>query len=266
MKVDAVSFSFSGKHVKNKQEINLPYLYTVDLAKKQPTRKKDNGIKIATGFLALSAVLITLFNIKGPKRPPLNITDIADKTKGLNKIKGHEKNVNELKKKVLYPLLCAIKGDKQIAYTKHFKSGVILTDKNGTNLSNITEAFIEHAKELGIRTVSIPHTGKRTNSKGKVFEHRLKRNELIKNVYSELKRAKELFQRDGKYTIINLGDIAKLTDLKVIKSQKSNFEAMLANLDNRKFPGVIWAGWTTKTKDVPLFFNDLPILITKLVD
>ena len=89
---------------------------------------------------------------------------------------------------------------------------------------------------------------------------------MIKSVYNELKRAQELYAKDGKYTIINLGDIAKMTDLKVIKSQKSNFEAMLENLDSKKFPGIIWAGWTTKTKDVPLFLNNLPILITKLVN
>ena len=57
-----------------------------------------------------------------------------------------------------------------------------------------------------------------------------------------------------------------MTDLKVIKSQKSNFEAMLENLDSRKFPGIVWAGWTTKTKNVPLFLNNLPRLMTKLVD
>ena len=57
-----------------------------------------------------------------------------------------------------------------------------------------------------------------------------------------------------------------MTNLKVIKSQKSNFEAILENIDSKKFSGIVWAGWTTKTKNVPLFLNNLPILITKLVD
>ena len=89
---------------------------------------------------------------------------------------------------------------------------------------------------------------------------------MIKFVYGELKNAEKHFKDTKEYTIINLGDIAKLTDLKVIKSQKSNFEAMLANMNSKKFPGIVWAGWTTKTNDVPLFFNELPFLITKLTN
>ena len=233
MKVQAVSYPYTGSRIKDKQEYNFSYLYTVDLAKQQ-SKEKAHKIKVATGLLALAAVLVTLFNIKGPKRLPYDIVDIPSTEKGLNKLENFASTANELKHKVLYPLQCARKGDKHIEKSKMFKSGVILTDKSSTNLAEVTDAFMEHANELGINTVSIPRKSKRINAK--------------------------------EYTIINLGDIAKLTDLKVIKSQKSNFEAMLGNLNNKKFPGIIWAGWTTKTKDVPLFFNDLPILITKLVD
>lgn len=265
MKVQAVSYPYTGSRIKDKQEYNFSYLYTVDLAKQQ-SKEKAHKIKVATGLLALAAVLVTLFNIKGPKRLPYDIVDIPSTEKGLNKLENFASTVNELKHKVLYPLQCARKGDKHIEKSKMFKSGVILTDKSSTNLSEVTDAFMEHANELGINTVSIPRKSKRINAKGEIFEKDLKRHELIKIVYGELKNAEKHFKDTKEYTIINLGDIAKLTDLKVIKSQKSNFEAMLGNLNNKKFPGIIWAGWTTKTKDVPLFFNDLPILITKLVD
>lgn len=265
MKVHAVSYSFNGTQGNIKRESVIPYLYTLDLAKME-SKEKAHKVRATIGFIALSAVLATLFNIKGPKRFPLDIVEIADKTKGLNKLTHSNKTAEELKTKILYPLQCFVKGDKNILHSKRFKSGVIITDKDSSNLSEVVNAFVEHAKELGIRTINISHTTKRTNSAGKTFERQLKRNELIKSVYNELKRAQELYAKDGKYTIINLGDIAKMTDLKVIKSQKSNFEAMLENLDSKKFPGIIWAGWTTKTKDVPLFLNNLPILITKLVN
>ncbi len=265
MKVQAVSYSFKGVQSKNKQDSNISYLYTIDLAKME-SKEKARKVKVVTGFLALAAVVVTLFNLKGPKRLPMDIVEIADPNKGLNRLQNFKSTANELKSKILYPLQCVISGDKNITKSNRFKSGVILTDKDGANLVEVTSALIEHARELGIRTVNIPHISKRVNSDGKTFEHNLKRNELIKSVYNELNQAQALFKRQGKYTIINLGDIAKMTDLKVIKSQKSNFEAMLANLDSKKFPGIIWAGWTTKTKDVPLFLNDLPILITKLVD
>lgn len=67
MKVQAVSFAFTSSQVKNRQEENLPYFYTADIKPEQP-KNKNHGIKVATAFLALSAVLITLFNIKGPKK------------------------------------------------------------------------------------------------------------------------------------------------------------------------------------------------------
>lgn len=265
MKVHAVSYSFSGTQGKIKRESDIPYLYTLDLAKME-SKEKAHKIKAVTGFLALSAVLVTLFNLKGPKRFPLDIVEIADKTKGLNKLTHSSKTAEELKSKILYPLQCLRKGDKNIIHSKRFKSGVIITDKDSSNLSEVVNAFVEHAKELGIRTINVSHTTKRTNSEGKVFERNLKRSELLKNVYAALKRAQELYARDGQYTIINIGDIAKMTNLKVIKSQKSNFEAILENIDSKKFSGIVWAGWTTKTKNVPLFLNNLPILITKLVD
>lgn len=265
MKVQAVSFAFTSSQVKNRQEENLPYFYTADIKPEQP-KNKNHGIKVATAFLALSAVLITLFNIKGPKKSPQNIVELADKTKGLNKINDFKATVEELKSQVLYPIKCAINGDKEGTYVKKLKSGVILTDRSSEKLTNIMDAFMEHVKELGINTITISHSSTRTNSAGKKFTHKLKNNEIMKQVFNALDKGQKLYKEQKKYTVINLGDIAKLTNLKTIKSQKSNFEAMLANMNSKKFPGIVWAGWTTKTNDVPLFFNELPFLITKLTN
>ncbi len=265
MKVHAVSFSFSGIKKRDKQENNYPFMYTADLAhinSKHDSRK----FKVATGLLALAAVIITLFNLKGPKKLPENIVEITDMKKGLNRIKDSPNTVEELKNKVLYPLKCAIEGNKEITLSKKFKSGVILTGDKEEKLAEIMNAFAEHTQELGIKTVNIAHTSSRTNAQGKTFTRRLKRNEINKNIFYELKNAKKRYDNEGKYTVINLGDIGRLTDLQIIKSQKSNFEAMLENMNSKSYPGVVWSGWTTKSKSLPLFFSDLPILITKLAD
>ncbi len=265
MKVHAVSFSFKGINKKDRQENNYPFMYTADLARIK-SKHETQKFKIATGILAFAAVVITLFNLKGPKRLPENIVEITDLTKGLNRIKNYPKTVEELKSKIIYPLKCAVEGNKEITLSKKFKSGVILTDSKEDKLAEIMNAFAEHTEALGIKTVNISHTSERTNSKGKTFIKKLKRNEINKNIFKELKKAKQRYEEEGKYTVINLGDIGRLTDLQIIKSQKSNFEAMLENLNSKSYPGVIWSGWTTKSKSLPLFFSDLPILITKLAE
>lgn len=265
MKVEPVSLKFSGITKRDKPEINYSFLYTPDMARiesKHDVRK----FKIGTGILALAAVLVTLFNLRGPKKLPENIVEITNLKKGLNRINDYPNTVEELKTKVLYPLQCAVKGNKQIKYSKKFKSGIILTGENDEILKNIMEAFAEHTKELGIDTVNIPHTISRKNTHGKTFTKNLKRNEINKIIFNELKKAKNKYDEQGKYTVINLGNISKLTDLKIIKSQKSNFEAMLENLNSKSYPGVVWSGWTTKSKSLPLFFSDLPILITKVAE
>ena len=81
-----------------------------------------------------------------------------------------------------------------------------------------------------------------------------------------IKSAGKNYKENGKYTVINLGNLNDFTDLRVIKSQKSNFEEILENLNGKKYPGVLWISWTTRSNSVPLFLSDLPVLITKILD
>ena len=266
MKVEPVSFSFSAKKIQDTRDLNsYPFLYTGEFYKKD-SQNMAKGFKITTAILALMAVGYTLVSLLGPKKLSNNIVEVADVKKGLNKIQHSKRTIAEIKNKVLYPLMSALKGDKNALKGSDFKSGLILTDSNNEKLLSLTNGFIDHVKELGINAVTIPHTITRINSKGKTCTKTLKRNELNKLILNALKNARNNFNENKQYTVINIGDINKLTDLKVIKSQKSNFEALLENLNSKTCPGVIWAGWTNKTKSLPLFFNDLPILITKLVD
>ncbi len=265
MNVQKVSFNFNGISKWERPELNNSFLYTADMARME-SKQDARRFKIMTGILALGAVLITLFNLKGPKKFPENIVEITNLQKGLNKIKDFPNTVDSLKKNIIYPLQCAIKGDKRITLSKKFKSGVILTGVKSEKLAEINNALAEHTKELGITTIDIPHNVTRTNSFGKTFTKKLKRNQINKIVYTELQNAKTRYNETGDYTIINLGNIDDLTNLEIIKSQKSNLEAMLENLNSKSFPGVIWTGWTNKSKSLPLFFSNLPILITKVVD
>ena len=272
MKVQKVSFSFNGKIKKDRPELNNAFLYTADIARLE-SKHDARKFKIGTGILALCAVIVTLFNLKGPKKLPENVVEITNLKKGLNRIEGFSNTVENLKKNILYPLQCALSANPH-SLTGAWLSGQVqnalprrhFNAAKADKLEEITNAFAEHTKELGINTVDIPHTLTRTNSLGKTFTKKLKRNQINKNIYTELQKAKTNYNEKGTYTVINLGNIDDLTDLEIIKSQKSNIEAMLENLNSKSFPGVIWAGWTTKSKSLPLFLSNLPISITKVVD
>ncbi|CCY62160.1 unknown [Clostridium sp. CAG:967] len=265
MKVLPVSFSFKGIQQRDNEINNYPFLYTANSTREM--RKEDNNrFKAITASLALIAVAITLINIKGRKKLPDNIVEIADKNKGLNKLSKYEKTVQELKEKIIYPLKAVNLGDKNVANSKKLKSGLIITHNQKEGLEEITCGLMEHLKELGIETKDINEITTRVNNKGEKVHRNIRRNERVKWVYNQIQNAKKSYEEEGKYTVINLGDIGKLTDLKIIKSQKSNFEDMLSNLNGKTYPGVIWTGWTTKTNSVPLFYNDLPVLITRLTD
>lgn len=265
MKVLPVSFSFKGIQQRDNEINNYPFLYTAK--PHNGLRKEDNNrFKAITASLALIAVAVTLINLKGRKKLPESIVELAEKSKGLNKLTKYEKTVSELKEKIIYPLKAINLGDNNIAKSKKLKSGLIITNSHKDGLEELTSALMEHFKELGIETKDISEITTRINSKGETVHRNIRRNERIKWVYNQIQNAKKSFEEEGKYTVINLGDIGKLTDLKIIKSQKSNFEDMLSNLNGKTYPGVIWTGWTTKTNSVPLFYNDLPVLITKVMD
>ena len=260
MKVMPVSF-YSFKSNKNNYNFDSSFLYTM------PERKQDDSILpkyiMATGLAALSAVIVTLFNIGRKKQLPYNIVEISDLSKGLNKIKTNEKLVESIKNDFIYPVKAFLSGDKKIKSSVNYKSGLILTGSNYKSLEQMSEALCEHFNELNIRTVSISSTAKRIKD-GVEIETPLRRNTLNKRVFKEIIAASKKYNEHGVFTVINLGNLDKLTDLKIVKSQKSNFEKLLAKLSNDEHSGVVWVGWTTKQKAIPLFLNDLPISVKKV--
>lgn len=259
MKVLPVSLQ-TFKSQLNLNKYNLQYLYTL------PEQKKENYTRqymALTAMAALTAVGVMLFNLSGHRRFPYNISELKDAAKGLNVIGNNEKLINSLKTDFIYPIKAFSLGDKSTKNLKEVKSGLILTGENVSELESIINALTEHFSELGIKTSSIPHISQRIKD-GEIIVSKNKRSTLYKFFRKEILKCSESFKEDGKYTVINIGNIDDLTDLKVIKSQNSNFEELLQKLSNDvENHGVIWVGWTNNRKALPLFLSYLPISIKR---
>lgn len=263
MKVLPVSFGTRKINNNTNNSYNAAFLYTPE------TDEKFQGadgkkLKLLLGTAAILAVGMTLFKLKGRKKFSENIVEITDKNKGLNKLTDLDRTVDELKTKIIYPLKAKILGDKNIE--KSIKSGLIIADKDSDKLDEILQALTEHFKELGINTITIPKVIHKTAQNGEIMEKKIKKNALNKLLYSVIKGAEKTYKEKGTYTVVNLGNLNDFTDLRVIKSQKSNFEELLENLNGVKYPGVLWVSWTSRTNSLPLFLSDLPVLITKILD
>ncbi len=203
-----------------------------------------NFLKVL-GALAAGAVGITLFNLKRNK-VPLSIVDIAGTEAGLNKI-NFRRTALELKKKILYPIKTGSTGD-----SKNFKSGLILSDTKDKPLKDILAAFCEHADKIGIKTVTIP------DNLNKAARRRW--------VFNEIETAQKEYKSSGKFTIINIDNIDNLIDLKIVKAKNSAIEEKLIEINKNVYSGIVWTGWTNNTKSIPMYYNNLPVLVTKLVD
>lgn len=261
MKVYPVSsLGFKSKNIKDRKDANSYYLYSASDTDLKPQNKRFGLI---AGFLALSAVCATLYNIKHGKKLPKNIVELSDMKKGLNKINGFFKTTTDLKSNVIYPLKCAACGEKKV---KNFKNGLILINENDEATEKMMKAFLEHIDELDIDTVTIKRYTYKKNEEGHQTIKKLKRNEIVKEVFSQVEKAEEKYNSTGKYTVINLGNLEELTDLKAVKSQKSNIEQLLEDISSNKYKGVLWCAKSTNQEALPLFFYNLPVFITKLVD
>lgn len=254
MKVHAVSFQsgVNSSELHNYEGILNPFLYTQNI-KNTKEDFKANTFKIVTALLAALAVGITLINIKGKNQFSKNIVEVKDKLKGLNKITKYKKAVEDLKEYALYPLMSTIKGDKTFLNNNELKSGIIIGGKNTTESKKVIQAFCEHAKALGIRCIDdMPAKLKQKNEKRRW-------------VFSALKEANQHFKRTKEYTIINIGNINSLADFKEYKPTMSKVESFLKELDQKTYPGVLWIAHQGQGT-LPYYFNNMPVLITKLVD
>jgi len=260
MKIHPVSLSFKSAFESGNIDSNFMYY------KKEPKyNRKDlvNGYKFLTGFAATTAVIIALFNIGKKKRFPDSIIELTDNTKGLNNIKDQSKIVELIKSKFIYPIKAFIMGDKNIGNDKCFKSGLVITGENSEKLSKLNDAICEHLSELNINVISINAYVQSIKDGEKVTYKRTK-SQVAKQIYNAFEKAKEEYMQTGKFTLINLGDMDNVTSMRIVKSKKSNIDNLIAGINQTDSPGVIWTGWTTKKKSLPLFFSELPVIVSKL--
>lgn len=255
MKVQAVSFktNIHNDELNNYSNNALnPFLYTQN-PKNTKSDFKANSFKIVTALLAALAVGITLINIRGKNQFPKSIININGSDKGLNKITKYRKAVEDLKNEALYPLMATIKGDIGFLRKNELKSGIIVGGKNVSESKKVIDAFCEHAKLLGIRCID--------NMPAK-----LNKTERKKWVYNTLKSANKHYKTTKEYTVVNIGNINLLTDFKENKIKMSNIETFLKELDQNTYPGVLWIAQQGQNYSLPYYFNNMPVLITKLAD
>lgn len=254
MKINSVStYSFKSQLNNNTDRVSIsnPFLYT--LAPPNPKKEiSNNSFGLFVGISALAAVAITLFNVRKKNLVPESAVELLDPTKGLNKIK-FSKTAEYLKKKFLYPIKATMEGDDKFLYSDKLKSGLILTSKSATEAKTATNALCEHAKAIGIYCMEIPPN--------------LKRNCRIKWVYKALEEAQRYNKKSNNdFVLINIGNIGNLADQKIAKATNTKVEEKLRSINKHTYPGIIWTGWTDVPEAVPYFYNNAPVLITKLVD
>lgn len=257
MQVSPVSYktyttSFCNSQTGEKKvEISNPFLFQTDPTKKMK-EMNNNSLGITVSLLAVAAVAGMLLNLRMKNIIPESLIELADKNAGLNKLK-YTNTAKFLKKKVLYPIRAAMEGDEKYIYGDKLKSGLILTVDNKNEGKKVINALVEHAKEIGIYTMEIPAN--------------LKRNGRIKWVYKAIEEATNYHRiTNGDYTIINIGDISNLANLKISKTKFTNVEEKLRQINKQSYPGVIWVGYTDAGNSLPYFYTNAPILITKLAD
>ncbi len=254
MRISSVNYSaYNSKQpaFEKRVEISNPFLYQTDPSY-HSKELANNSFRVTVISLAVAAVAGSLLKLRMKNIVPESIIEIADKNIGLNKLK-YKNAARYLKKKLLYPIKAAMEGDEKFIYGDKLKSGLILTAQNATEGKKAISALLEHAKEIGIYTMEIPPN--------------LKKNGRIKWVYKAIEDAKEYYKTsNGDYTIINIGDISNLANLKISKTKFTNVEEKLREINKQKYPGVVWVGYTDAGASLPYFYNNAPILITKLVD
>lgn len=254
MKVLGVSFKSLNSNINDSNRCKN-YATTVNqhfLYQPKPKEKKPLAEKIFLASLlsiAAIAVGITLKNIGTFKKRPLSITDLPNSKFGLNKLDGYEKNIETIKKDILYPLCIISKKEEEALNLSKVKSGAIISGESADELNNFMDALVEHAEKLNISVINI---------KGK------NRNNKAKSLYKTIRHARKLLEQDKKPLIINLGNLADYTELRINKSRMSKVEKALSEINPKDDLGIVWITWTDKPKSIPCFFNNLPVVITKL--
>lgn len=267
-RVSSISFRSSAENNRGtKTKITDPYLYLVDTNAKKSKQIKASNVPWLVGSLALAAVGATLWRLSRGRFVPESVVELTDKSIGLNRIKGFDKNVQELKSKVLYPIIATMKGDKSFFQNERITKGILISSNGNTKVvKEVYDAFYQHAEKLGIKCIRMPMEDPKVyNINCKHPQMKWTQSKRIKWVNEAIEEAKEYYKTTNEFVIIFFGDFAKLTKMKINKGKNiSKIEEKLASINKEKYPGIVWAGWTDKQTSVPLYLSDMKSLISKL--
>lgn len=261
MKVLPVSTNFTSSNTVDNYDKN--FLYNKSAKQKTNNNKILKQYTLATAALAVSAVMIALYNLGSKQRFHRNIVEVPNLSKGLNKIKEHEEAIDLIKTKFIYPIKATNLGDEKIIKTKQYKTGLIITGEDKNGLRKISDALKEHFEMLDIDTIFLKQSVRKEKD-GKEYLRRMRKNELVKKFYTEVEKAKEKYKQTGKYTVISLGKFEDFTSLRITKSTQSRTDELISKITQKDAPGVIWFAWTTESTSLPIYLSNLPVLIAKV--
>ncbi len=233
----------SGSSVPSPIQHNFFYMPEVE----KPHAKRNTVIALVLS--AAIAVGFTIRNISRSARLKKSIVELANPNQGLNKLKGFEDNIKDFKKKILYPMAVINKGQVETLSYSRLKIGAILTGEDGAKLTEFSDALFEHAEKLGINVKRI---------KGK------NRSERAKWIYRNFRKAQIEYRTTGKPTMFDIGELEDLAELSINKPKKAKIEVFLESLNKLDNLGIVWVAKTSKPKMLPCFYNDLPVMISKV--
>ncbi len=244
----AAGVSLSNPYFKSaKSYINRSFWYTQNQNYKPRSTIKENKIEYIGGLIAIGLAIVSFKKFFGKNTIPQSVVELMQKNAGLNKLDFGGRTSELLKEKILYPMKSILMGQKSLLGTD-IKTGLIISDKDPVKLNNYINAFLAHAKAIGIHTETLKYPNKK---------------QPLKEVHKALDNAIAHYMSTGECSIVNIGDLGKISNLKVCKMESaSNIEKRLADVPK----GVLWVARTTSGNCLPYFYNNLPTLSVKIVD
>lgn len=246
MKVSKILLHNPTFHNTPEQKLENPYLYTLKKPEEDKFSFKEHKLEYFGGLCAGILAAISLTKFMGRNSLPKNIVEIADPNIGLNKVVDYDKVVKILKEQVLYPLKSIDMGEKKLLHNPNLKTGVLFYSDNPIAPMMMKEAFIEHAKTLGIKCFDMNTASKRNP---------------VSNAHKTLSYAEEYIAKNKKTAIADIGNLADKTKIAASKTKmSSNLEKRLVNQE----PGTLWVAWTSKGDSVPYFYNNFPVISIRI--
>lgn len=203
---------------------------------------KEHKTEYIAGIAASLVAIIALSRFAARKITPRSVVEIADRSLGLNKKGINKEFAEDVKDKILHPLMTVKSGQWKRLFEGEFANGMIIA---GEEAEAHSKAFVEHAEKLGIQCFKIDSCieGKQN---------------ILTNIYRAISEAEEVTRFNRKNcVIIDIGNLDKaltMSNSKSIKKDLSKVEAKLTSLPR----GIVWSGWTNNTEKIPYYYNNTP--------